>query len=142
MNYSDAVGGDELLRWFGEVPTLHDSEILSLSLRRTGTSELKVHGWMMTCEVDPDGYFVLDKHAVVTFSLEGVMDLQLNGFSGQNVIAGPRPPTRNRPRQIKLLQPAGRSDRHRNRVDTLLWVGRVHRSEEGGDLVRPGTPCG
>ncbi|WP_037088294.1 Imm50 family immunity protein [Neorhizobium vignae] len=72
----------------GEVPTFHDSEILSLSLRRTGSSELKVHGWIMTGEVDPDGYFVLDKHAVVTFFLEGVMDLQLNGFSGQNVIAG------------------------------------------------------
>lgn len=39
MNYSDVVEGDELLRWFGEVPTFHDSEILSLSLRRTGSSD-------------------------------------------------------------------------------------------------------
>jgi len=27
----------------------------------------------------------LDKHALVTFSFEGIMDLQLDGFSGQNV---------------------------------------------------------
>lgn len=88
MNYSDVDGGDELLSWFGEVPTFHDGEILSLSLRRTGTSELKVHGWIMTADVDSDGFVVPDRHAVVTFSLEGIMDLQLDGFSGQNVIAG------------------------------------------------------
>ncbi len=90
MQYSDLTGGDELLAWFGEVPTFHDAEILSLSLNRTGTSELIVHGWVMTEEVDPDGYIVLDKHAVVTFTFTDIMDLQLDGFSRQNVIAGLR----------------------------------------------------
>lgn len=88
MNYSDVTGGDELLRWFGEVPTFHDAEIVSLSLNRAGSSELKIHGWVTTDEVDPNGYIVLDRHAVVTFSFSGIMDLQLDGFSGQNVIAG------------------------------------------------------
>lgn len=31
---------------------------------------------------------MLDKHAIVTFILNGVMDLQLDGFSAQNVIGG------------------------------------------------------
>lgn len=31
---------------------------------------------------------MLEKHAVVTFSLDGIMDLQLDGFSSQNVIGG------------------------------------------------------
>ena len=31
---------------------------------------------------------VLDRHAIVTFTLEGIMDLQLDGFSHQNVIMG------------------------------------------------------
>ena len=88
MIYADVPGGDELLAWFGEVPTFHDAEIISLSLSRTGASELNIHGWIMTDGVDPNGYIVLDKHAVVTFSFEGIMDLQLDGFSGQNVIAG------------------------------------------------------
>lgn len=88
MIYSDLPGGAELLAWFGKQPTFHDAEIISLSLNRTGASELKIHGWIMTDDVDPNGYIVLDKHAVVTFRLEGVMDLQLDGFSGQNVIAG------------------------------------------------------
>lgn len=86
--YAEVPGGDKLLAWFGEVPTFHDAEIISLSLSRTGASELKLHGWITTDGVDPDGYLVLDKHAVVTFSFEGIMDLQLDGFSGQNVIAG------------------------------------------------------
>jgi len=42
----------------------------------------------MTDDVDPRGFFVLDKHAVVTFTFTDVMDLQLDGFSRQNVIAG------------------------------------------------------
>ncbi len=88
MIYGDVPGGDELLVWFGEVPTFHDAEIISLSLSRTGTGELKIHGWIMTDGVDPNGYIPLDKHAVVTFSFEGVMDLQLNGFSRQSVVAG------------------------------------------------------
>jgi hypothetical protein len=90
MQYSDVTGGDELLAWFGEVPSFHDAEILSLSLQRTGASELKIHGWVMTGEVDPDGYCVLDRHAIVTFRFIDIMDLQLDGFSQQNVIAGLR----------------------------------------------------
>jgi hypothetical protein len=34
------------------------------------------------------GYSILEKHAVVTFTFNGVMDLQLDGFSIQNVIGG------------------------------------------------------
>jgi hypothetical protein len=88
MIYDNVSGGPELLTWFGEEPTFHDAEVISLSLSRTGPSELKIHGWIATDDVDPNGYIVLDKHAIVTFSLEGVMDLQLDGFSGQNVVGG------------------------------------------------------
>ncbi|MBO0140690.1 hypothetical protein JZX87_05850 [Agrobacterium sp. Ap1] len=88
MIYEDVAGGKELLAWFGELPTFHDAEIISLSLNRSGASELKIHGWIMTDAVDPDGFIKLDKHAIVTFTLEGMMDLQLDGFSGQNVIGG------------------------------------------------------
>jgi hypothetical protein len=42
----------------------------------------------MTSRVRSDGHSELDKHAVVTFTLEGVTDLQLDGFSTQNVIFG------------------------------------------------------
>jgi hypothetical protein len=86
--YDVVPGGADLMRWFGQVPSFHDAEILSLHLRREGQSVLRLHGWINTEEVGPDGYLVLDRHAVVTFTLSGVMDLQLDGFSIQNVIGG------------------------------------------------------
>ncbi|WP_118135594.1 Imm50 family immunity protein [Oceanicella sp. SM1341] len=88
MNYSDVAGGDALLNWFGEVPSFHDAEIVSLSLNSAGRSALKIHGWIMTDERSSDGHFRLDRHAVVTFSMTGITDLRLDGFSSQNVIAG------------------------------------------------------
>ena len=84
--YHEVPGGPELLRWFGEVPIFHDAEILSLNLRRKGQSTLCVHGWLMTDKVDENGFGVLEKDAIVTFRLEDIMDLQLDGFSHQNVI--------------------------------------------------------
>jgi hypothetical protein len=86
--YDAVSGGDDLLRWFGQVPSFHDSEILSLDLRRKGQSVLRLHGWINTGQVGQGGYFVLDRNAIVTFTLSEVMDLQLDGFSIQNVIGG------------------------------------------------------
>lgn len=86
--YDEVPGGPELLRWIGRVPSFHDAEIISLDLRRSGKSFLRVHGWVGTEQVDENGYIVLDKDAVVTFALEEIMDLQLDGFSHQNVIFG------------------------------------------------------
>lgn len=86
--YDEVSGGADLVRWFGQVPSFHDAEILSLHLRRKEQSVLRLHGWMNTGEVGQNGYFVLDRHAIVTFTLSGVVDLQLDGFSIQNVIAG------------------------------------------------------
>lgn len=86
--YDEVPGGPELLRWSGGVPSFHDAEIVGLELRRHGPSVLRVHGWVGTDKVDERGYTVLDKDAVVTFTLEDIMDLQLDGFSHQNVISG------------------------------------------------------
>jgi hypothetical protein len=86
--YSTVSGGTELVRWFGQVPSFHDAEILSLHLRRKGQSVLRLHGWINTGEVGQDGYFILDRHTIVTFTLNEVVDLQLDGFSIQNVIGG------------------------------------------------------
>jgi hypothetical protein len=85
--YADVPGGPALIAWFGQVPNFHDAEIVSLSLRRRATSSLSIHAWNRTREVDARGYLVLNKHAVVTFTLEDILDIQLGGFSHQNVIA-------------------------------------------------------
>ena len=86
--YEGIPGGAELLAWFGRVPTFHDAEIVNLNLFRRAPSTLSPHTWNMSQQVDARGYFVLEKHAVVTFAIEDIIDLQLDGFSHQNVIGG------------------------------------------------------
>ncbi len=86
--YAEVPGGPELVRYFGRVPSFGDGEILSLCLDRNGPSALRLHGWIITDRVGPDGTLVLERHAVVTFTLHGIMDLCLEGFSRQNVIGG------------------------------------------------------
>lgn len=86
--YDATPDGPDLVRWFGQIPTFHDAEILSLHLCRRTQSVLRLHGWITTGVVAPSGYYVLDRHAIVTFTLIEIMDLQLEGFSGQNVIGG------------------------------------------------------
>ncbi len=88
--YDQIPGGQALLDWFGYVPSFHDAEIVGLDLRRTGQSLLRIHYFIApyVTEHEQGGSYVFEKHAVVTFALEDIMDLQLNGFSHQNVIGG------------------------------------------------------
>ena len=79
-------GAEEVIQWFGEWPSFSDAEILGLNLRRDGRSSIRVHSWRMTSEVNAQGHYVLDRHAVVTVWLEGISDLELGDFSSQNVI--------------------------------------------------------
>ena len=86
--YASISGGSELLAWFGRVPSFHDAEVISVCLHRKGPSKLRIHVWNMTSDVDDRGYYILDRNAVVTFILESISDLQLYGFTQQNVIGG------------------------------------------------------
>ena len=40
----------------------------------------------MTNEVNPQGFYVTDKHCIVTFLIEGIAAVQLNEFNHQNVL--------------------------------------------------------
>lgn len=79
-------GAKELWNWFGYWPDFHDAEVICIHLNREGTSSLRIHTWERADEVDKDGYFVTAKHMVVEFLMEGITELNLTGFSGQNVI--------------------------------------------------------
>ena len=84
--YPEIPGGQELLTWFEGQPRFHDAEIVRLELRRRSESTLDIHFWVGTGEVDARGYFVLHKHVVVTFVIDEIVDLELDGFNHQNVI--------------------------------------------------------
>ncbi len=80
-------GAQELYDWFGYWPSFHDGEVESLQLNRRGPSLLVVHTWEMTDEIDDRNFYVVKKHVVVEFVLFEVSELELTGFSNQNVLS-------------------------------------------------------
>lgn len=84
---ADIPGAFDLFAWFGYWPNFHDGEVLSLHLDRTGPSRLRVHTCERTNELDSRRYYISRKHVVVTFILEDIRELELNGFSCQNVLS-------------------------------------------------------
>jgi hypothetical protein len=80
-------GADAVVAWFGQWPSFHDAEVVEAHFVRHGISQLRLHFWNTRDEVDERGYYILDKHAIVTFLLEGIEDMDIYGFSRQNVIS-------------------------------------------------------
>ena len=87
---TEVDGADALFDWFGYWPDFHDAEILSVTLDRSGSSSVRIHTWETTDEVDSQGYYVWRKHLIVCFLLDDISDVELNGFSSQNVISSAR----------------------------------------------------
>jgi hypothetical protein len=81
-------GASELFAWFGYWPDFHDAEIISLVLNRSGPSVLSIRTWHTTDQVDERGCFIKEKHVVLSFQMEEILDLTLSNFSQQNVIYG------------------------------------------------------
>lgn len=91
VDVPDIPGAVAVASWFGAWPSFHDAEVVFLRLNRSGQSQLSVHAWNMTdrtYEENGQQHFVLERHAVVTFTFEGISGLQLLGFNSQNVLAG------------------------------------------------------
>ena len=84
----EVPGSAELIEWFGYRPSFHDAEVLDLKLDRTGYSTVRVHTFQMADQINSRGFFICTKHVIVSSIFDGVTDLHLNGFNGQNVISG------------------------------------------------------
>lgn len=85
--FADIPGGNKVVDWFGRVPRFHDANILELTLSNMQESCLRIHAWNMTNEVDRNGFFVLEKHAVVTISARHVTSVQLDDFDTSAIIS-------------------------------------------------------
>ena len=72
---------DKLVHWFGQMPRFHDAKLLNIALHSNEPSMLRIHAFQMTDKVDEQGYFVLEKHAVVTLSLEEVTSVSLTDLN-------------------------------------------------------------
>jgi immunity protein 50 of polymorphic toxin system len=87
LKVPDIQGATAVSAWFGRWPSFHDAEVLHLHLNRVGASRLSIHAWNILPEVEATGHYRTEKHAVVTFELEDISDLELSDFSQQNVLA-------------------------------------------------------
>ena len=80
---------------YGEWPTFHDSEVLSLSLDRGKQPELQptmtVRIWTFMPhrgQTDEKGYYTRSRYSIITFLFERPNDLIIEDFNHQNVLAG------------------------------------------------------
>jgi len=73
---SELSGVAAVKQWFGDWPSFHDAEVISVFLARAGQSVLRVYPYHP------------QKPATVDFILEDVTDAELTDFSCQNVIHG------------------------------------------------------
>jgi hypothetical protein len=80
-------GAQQLFDWFGYWPSFHDAEVLSIELNRAGPSKVQVHTFAMTDQVDAKGFYVCDKHCIVTFVLRDLIAVQLAHFNDQNALS-------------------------------------------------------
>ena len=74
------TGGQTLIDWFGFAPSFHDSTIQDIQLSLPGQGVLRIAAFRMTNVVDENGYYVLDKHALVTITLDNVTLVDLKDF--------------------------------------------------------------
>ena len=101
-------GANAVVEWFGYWPNFHDAEVLSISLDRVTGCRVSIHAFERTSEVDSSGHYILAKHAIVTFSMEGfpgdesgVSNTRIESFNHQNVLS--RASVRRRPEGYELV---------------------------------------
>jgi immunity protein 50 of polymorphic toxin system len=90
----DIPGSDDVVRWFGYWPKFHDAEVVSITLNRSAGSTVEIYAFERASEVDTGGHYILSKHAVITFILEGflmndegITNTRIDFFNHQNVLS-------------------------------------------------------
>jgi Immunity protein 50 len=84
------INGTKVIARFGHWPSFHDAEVLRFALDRQGSSgpfaEMLIHTWLMTSEVDPQGFYVLQKHTLVRLLFEELLECEFTGFNDGNIL--------------------------------------------------------
>ena len=84
--WNDIAGAELLRKWFGAIPSFQDAGVESLTLTSGHGGSIRIRAFRMTDQIDERGYYVLDKHAFVTFHLSGVSDVELEDFDVGSVL--------------------------------------------------------
>ncbi len=85
---ADLEGGAALCNWFEGVPSFHDANLRELELRQGAPGRLVAHTFRMESEVDAQGYFVLTRHVDVTFTIFGLIEVELFEFMEAGIMFG------------------------------------------------------
>src|SRR5580765_4442884 len=80
-------GAQVLIDWFGVWPSFHDAEVISIELNRESASKLRIHYFSTSNRTNERGYYITEKHAIVSFIMEDIAQLQLTDFNQQNVLS-------------------------------------------------------
>ncbi|MBL8179220.1 MAG: hypothetical protein JNK48_31375 [Bryobacterales bacterium] len=93
-DFSTVRGYEELARWWGSAKPsakwyFTDSEILRITIRR-GSCTMDIYAFRYGEIRDKVNRYRIDKHCIVTFCCEGIINLHLEDFSVQNVLDGIR----------------------------------------------------
>ena len=65
-------GTADVIACFGYWPAFYDAEVLSIILNRSGDSSVAMHAFETTRDSDSTGHSVTEKHAVISFRMEGI----------------------------------------------------------------------
>ena len=89
FDYGNKIkNANKLIKFFGEFPSFHDSEIVEVKLdRRLPSLEIKIYTFLMQNEVDKKGHYKRDKECIVVIKFSSIENLQIEDFNRQNVIS-------------------------------------------------------
>jgi hypothetical protein len=89
-NIDQIPGAAELSAWFGGFPSFHDANVAELEIRadrKGATGHLKINAFRMTDRVDSKGYFILEKHCLITLNLTDILAVNLSDFMQGAIIS-------------------------------------------------------
>jgi hypothetical protein len=75
---------------YGQWPMFHDATVSNYvaPTQESQSLAITVHTWQMTDKVDANGYFVLEKHALVSFRFDAIFDVEMAAFDADNILFG------------------------------------------------------
>jgi hypothetical protein len=109
-------GGASLIELYGRAPSFHDSEVQSIQLSIKGQSLIRVRN------LYPDIFS--QGHVIVSLSIAEIIDIELDGFSPQNVLDGLRIlPAPEKPERQKFYPPTLAGDDLEIELESIYGLG-------------------
>ena len=90
LHASDIHNAHLVTDHFTTWPSFHDAEVIRLTLYRNvqnvPSAELLIHAWTTTSQIDEHGYYVQEKHALITLLFRDLIASTFTDFNHQNVL--------------------------------------------------------